>query len=298
MPQHVHGPVDEMLERRDLILVTGKGGTGKSTLVAALAELAARRRGRALAVELAAHPRLPTLIDPEVGVTAVNIDAEEVVGNVLSRLFHLPTLVGALLRNRIIRIFIRTSPAIREMVALEELRHLVDSSSRDGCPVIVDLPATGHALSFLDTPRAVHRLLRVGPLADVAAGVERLLLDGSRCELVVVALPEELPINETIELVRRSAHIGVASRTVVVNQVPASPVGARDRALLEVIGGQGDAALERFADAARNEVDCVEEARAQIARLRDAVGAEVIELPRCAAGQRECVRTMVQTLGS
>jgi len=298
MSQHVHGPVDEMLERRDLILVTGKGGTGKSTLVAALAELAARRRGRAIAVELAAHPRLPTLIDPEEGVTAVNIDAEEVVGNVLSRLFHLPTLVGALLRNRIIRIFIRTSPAIREMVALEELRHLVDSSSRDGCPVIVDLPATGHALSFLDTPRAVHRLLRVGPLADVAAGVERLLLDGSRCELVVVALPEELPINETIELVRRSVHIGVANRTVVVNQVPASPVEARDRALLELIGSQGDVALERFASAARSEVDGVEEARAQIARLRDAVGAEVIELPRYAAGQRECVRTMVETLGS
>jgi arsenite/tail-anchored protein-transporting ATPase len=288
-----------MLERRDLILVTGKGGTGKSTLVAALAELAARRRGHAVAVELSAHPRLPLLVSPDAAVQVVNIDAEEVVGEALSRLLHLPTVVSSLLRNRIIRTFIRTSPAIREMVALDQLAHLVDGSSRAGRPVIVDLPATGHALSFLDTPRAVHRMLRIGPLADVAERVERLLLDGARSELVVIALPEELPINETIELVRRAAAIGVGSRTVIVNQVPAPPLETRDRPLLELLGRQGDGALGRFADAAESECASVEQARAQIDRLRVAVPAAVIELPRFDASDlRDCVRTMVQTLAS
>jgi arsenite/tail-anchored protein-transporting ATPase len=289
----------DMLERRDLILVTGKGGTGKSTLVAALAELAARRRGQAVAVELSAHPQLPRLVSPNSGVRVVHIDAEEVVGETLSRLLHLPSVVGALLRNRIIRIFIRTSPAIREMIALDQLRHLVDGCARDRCPVIVDLPATGHALSFLDTPRAVHRVLRIGPLADVAERVERLLLDGERSELVVISLPEELPINETIELLQRAAAIGVSSRTVIVNQVPSAPLETRDRPLLELLGQQGDKALGRFADAAESECASVEQARAQIDRLRGAVPAVVIELPRYVADDvRDCVRTMVQTLAS
>ncbi len=292
-------PLDDLLDHRDLILVTGKGGTGKSTLVAALAELAARRRGGALAVELSVHPRLPEMLDPASGVRTLRLDAEDVVGNVLGRLLHLPAVVGAVLKNRIIRVFIRTSPAIREMILLDELRHIVERAAREGRPVIVDLPASGHAVSFLDTPRAVHRMLRVGPLADVAARAEALLLDPRRTELVVVALPEELPINETIELVRRATEIGVASRTVVVNQVPAAAMAAEDRALLDLLGRQGDEALGRFADAAQSELLGVEQARAQIDRLRGALSAAVIELPRTPAlDLRGCVRTVVEALGA
>jgi anion-transporting ArsA/GET3 family ATPase len=291
--------LDDLLARRDLILVTGKGGVGKSTVVAALAELAARRRGRAVAVELSAHPRLPEMIDPATGVSAVNIDAEEVVGDVLGRLLHLPSLVSALLKNKIIRIFIRTSPAIREMVVLDELWHLVDRSSREGHPIVVDLPASGHALSFLDTPRAVHRMLRVGPLAEVAERIERLLLDPRRSELVVVALPEELPINETIELVHRAAAIGIASRTVVVNQVPPPLVPAEDRVLLDLLGRDREHALGRLAGAARRKMEDALQARAQIDRLRQSVAAEVVELPRTLSPDlRGCVRTVLESLGA
>ena len=291
--------LDDLLDHRDLILVTGKGGTGKSTVVAALAGLAARRRGRAIAAELSVHPRLPEMVDPAGAVTTVNIDPEEVVGDVLGRLLHLPTLVSALLKNRIIRLFIRTSPAIREMVALEELRHLVDRSSSEGYPVVVDLPASGHALSFLDTPRAVHRLLRVGPLAEVAERIETMLLDPRRSEVVVVALPEELPINETIELFHRAAASGLASRTVLVNQVPEEPMQAEDRALLELVGRHRDHALGRLAGAAQSEMEDVLQARAQIERLRRSVAAEVIELPRMISPDlRSCVRAVLASLGA
>jgi anion-transporting ArsA/GET3 family ATPase len=291
-PEHEHSPFREMISRRGLILVTGKGGTGKSTLVATLAALAARRHGTALAVEMSAHPRLPEMLGAASTVRTTNIDADRAVQSALARLLGLPELVTRVFNNRFLRMFIRTSPAIREMILLDELHHLVESHTREGRPVIVDLPASGHALSFLDTPRAVHRLLRVGPLAQIAARVEQLLLDGARCELVVVTLPEELPVNETIELVRRAQEIGLTHRTVVVNQVPAVALGPGDGELLEILRAQGDQVLGRFAAAAQGDLARADEAQRQMARLRAAVDDRVLELPlhrdadpqRCVAG--------------
>ena len=192
-----------LVDQRDVILVTGKGGTGKSTLVAALAALAARRRGGAVAVEFSVHQRLPDLIARDSGVTVVRIDLDMAVEPALRRLVNIPMLTQAVLRNRVVRQFIRTSPAMREMIVLDELRALVDESTARHVPVIVDLPSTGHALSFLDTPRAVSRMFRIGPIAHAAERVQRLLLDGKRCEMVTITLPEELPVNETIELALR-----------------------------------------------------------------------------------------------
>jgi len=286
-----------MVANRDLILVTGKGGTGKSTFCATLAELAARRRGAALAVEMSVHARLPEMLRPESPVRAVCIDAEEAVLPALGRLLGLPTLVTRIFNNRVLRLFIRTSPAIREMIMLDELHHLVSSHAERRCPVIVDLPSSGHALSILETPLAVHRLLRVGPLALIAAQVEELLLDRSRCELVVVTLPEELPVNEAIEVVRRAQDIGLVNRTVVVNQVPHAVLEPEDGELLDILRSRGDAELGRVAEAARGEIDEVAQSRQQIERLRLAVTDRIIELPlHRDPDPSRCVSSLVEEL--
>jgi len=286
-----------MVANRDLILVTGKGGTGKSTFCATLAELAARRRGAALAVEMSVHARLPEMLRPESPVHAVCIDAEEAVLPALGRLLGLPTLVTRIFNNRVLRLFIRTSPAIREMIMLDELHHLVSSHAERRCPVIVDLPSSGHALSILETPLAVHRLLRVGPLALIAAQVEELLLDRSRCELVVVTLPEELPVNEAIEVVRRAQDIGLVNRTVVVNQVPHAVLEPEDGELLDILRSRGDAELGRVAEAARGEIDEVAQSRQQIERLRLAVTDRIIELPlHRDPDPSRCVSSLVEEL--
>jgi len=291
-------PLGPMLEERDLILVTGKGGTGKSTLVAALAALAVERRGGALAVELALDPRLPPMIAPGVGVELAHIGADSVVGSALGRILGLPTVVSAVLRNRVLQLFVRTSPAVREMILIDELRDLVDRNTRLRRPVIVDLPATGHALTFLDTPRSVRRMLRVGPVAHAAEKAERLVVDASRTELVVVSLPEELPVNETIELLQKAGEIGISSRTVVVNQVPPSALGL-DRGWLEVIQNHSEGAVGRFASAARGDLEEADQARAQIQRLRDSVRAQVVEIPRFPGLEpRATVHTMAEALSS
>ena len=268
-----------LVDQRDVILVTGKGGTGKSTLVAALAVLAAQRRGDAVAVEFSAHRRLPDLIAPGSGVRVVRIDLDSAVEPALRRLVNIPMLAQAVLRNRVVRQFIRTSPAMREMIVLDELRALVDESTAKHTPVIVDLPATGHALSFLDTPRAVHRMFRIGPIAHAAERVQRMLLDGKRCEMVTITLPEELPVNETIELLRKARQMGIAARTVVVNQVPALLLHASDRPLIEILQRESEEALARLAVTAKSQLDGLDNARKQIDRLHELEDSTVVEFP-------------------
>jgi anion-transporting ArsA/GET3 family ATPase len=268
-----------LVDQRDLILVTGKGGTGKSTLVAALATLAGRRRGGALAVEFTAHERLGGLIASDSRVRVVRMDLDYALEPALRRLINIPMITHAVLRNRVLRQFIRTSPAMREMIVLDELTALVEESSSRGHPVIVDMPSTGHALSFLDTPRAVQRMFRIGPVARAAEKVQRLLLDGKRTEVVTITLPEELPVNETLELLRKARQMGISARMVVVNQVPAMLLHASDRPLLEVLQRESEDALARLALAGQSQLDGMDHARKQIERLRGLENANVVEFP-------------------
>jgi anion-transporting ArsA/GET3 family ATPase len=279
------------------VLVTGKGGTGKSTLTAALAAVAAQRRQRAVAVELSANPRMPSMLPPLSRVRSVNLDLEYCVVPVLTRLTGLSALAGAAARNKALKAFIQTSPAMREMFILDELRDLVEKSSREKAPVVVDLPATGHALSLLDTPGSVHRMLRVGPFAQVARRAQELLLDQTRTELVAVALPEELPINETIELLRRARDLGVLCRTVVVSRVPAAPLAAADLPLLAQTEQHGGQAVGRLVQAARQEHELAQRAQEQIDRLRAALPVEIVELPLWIVPDlAECVRLVMKAL--
>lgn len=294
-----YAAIRALVDERDLVLVTGKGGTGKSTLVAALASLAAKRRGKAIALELSARPTLAGLVPRDGAVRTVRLDLDNALSPALGRLLGVPLLAGAVLANPLLKLFIRTSPSIREMVVLDELAHLVDEAAAERAPVVVDLHATGHALSLLGTPRAVREMLRVGPLARIAARVEALLTDARRCELLAVALPEELPVNETIELLRRAAEIRVASRVVLVNQMPEAPVDPADAHLLDEIRRKHPGVLARVAAAARGELEALSLARRHVEHLRDSVEAQVLTLPRLpAAAPRECVSRLVEVLGS
>jgi len=270
--------LSDLVRQRQVVLVTGKGGVGKSTVAAAIAQLLARQRGGAVAVESAAHPRLPQLLDPALPIELDNIDLEQALPRFLSRLARLPAIFNALLSNRVIRLFLRTAPAVAELILLDELRQIVEAQRERGIPVVVDLPATGHALALLGTPGAARRLVRVGPVARLAENLEQLFLDRQRCELLVVALPEELPVNETIELVQKASMVGLHCQTVVVNQVPRAPVEDSERSWLDQVQ-QADSPLGRAASAARDALVGVDEARQQIARLHQAIDGTIVELP-------------------
>ena len=90
--------------------------------------------------------------------------------------------------------------------------------------IVVDAPATGHGLTFLDVPRVVVSAVSAGPLRNQTERVEALIEDRTRTLLLPVALAEELPVRETVELVARARReLGIALDRVVVNAVHAPP---------------------------------------------------------------------------
>ena len=228
-----------LLARR-LIVVTGKGGTGKTSVVAALGLAAARAGKRVLLAETGRDENLPRLLSADgkpagyagrrypSGARSMRVDPYEALSEYLQIQLRVAPLVRAVVGNRGFRQLMDAAPGWRELITLGKVWHLEQQLGPDGAPlfdlVVVDAPATGHGLTFLDVPRVVQTAVRAGPLRRNAAAVEAMLADPDATLLLPVALPEELPARETAELVERvRGAIGIAVDRVVVNAVPAPP---------------------------------------------------------------------------
>ncbi len=228
-----------LLERR-LVIVTGKGGTGKTTVCAALALAGAQAGRRVLVAEVGRDEHVPRLFDPasgpvgyagrelRPGLTVMRIDPFEALAEYLGLQIGLRPVVDAVLRNRSFRQLMEASPGWRELITLGKIWHLQQATTPAGDPLhellIVDAPATGHGLTFLDVPRVVGAAVRAGPLQRHAGWVEAMIRDPEHTLLLPVALAEELPARETAELALRVREsVGVTIDRVIVNGVVSAP---------------------------------------------------------------------------
>ena len=228
-----------LLERR-LVIVTGKGGTGKTTVAAALALAASQRGKRVLVAEVGPDEHLPRLLDPrsplvgyagrelQPGLTAMRIDPFEAMAEYLGLQLGARAVVDLTFRNRALRQLLEGAPGWRELITLGKIWHLDQMRRSDGSPrfdlIVVDAPATGHGVTFLDVPRVVHSAVRSGPLSRNAGMVEEMIRDRAHTLLLPVSLAEELPAQETQELVTRvREEIGIAIDRVVINAVARAP---------------------------------------------------------------------------
>ena len=227
-----------LLARR-LVVVTGKGGTGKTTVAAALALAAAERGRRVLVVETGRDENVPRLLGHRGGPVGhagaraptgpfmMRMDPHEALAEYLQLQLRVPRLVSRVLDQKGFRGLLDAAPGWRELVTLGKVWHL--EQAREGArprfdQLVVDAPATGHGLTFLDVPRVVVSAIRSGPLRRHARWVEELVRDPERTLLLPVALAEELPARETAELVGRlREQVGMSLDRVVVNAMQPAP---------------------------------------------------------------------------
>ncbi len=234
----VPDPLRPLLDRR-LVVVTGKGGTGKTTVAAALALAAAARGRRVLVVETGRDENVPRLLGHRAGLVghrgaltpcgawAMRMEPYDALAEYLKLQLGIPGLVTRVLAQPSFRGLLDAAPGWRELVTLGKVWHL--EQAREGARprfdwIVVDAPATGHGVTFLDVPRVVVSAIRSGPLRRHASWVEELVRDPTRTLLLPVALGEELPARETVELVTRlRGQVGVALDRVIVNAVEPAP---------------------------------------------------------------------------
>lgn len=221
-----------------LILVSGKGGTGKSAVAAAVSILANRRGDRVLAMEVGDEGSLsshfattpfgfePREVRP--GLHAMKISRPDALLEYLSLQLRIPG-VGRF-GGRIARAFdalATAAPAVREIITIGKVYWEVRSGRWD--TVVVDAPPTGQIGSYLRAPLSIGELVPTGRIRAQAEAMATTLSDPDITRLILVSVPEELPTTETIETLDWLAATQVVPPpAVVVNRVlPVLEVGSR-----------------------------------------------------------------------
>lgn len=281
----------EALWDRRALLVSGKGGVGKTTLAAALAVATARAGRPVLLAELAPDEDGPSPLGALVGardagpqvtqvrpfLSFVRLAASEGHRQFLQDTLPLRLLADAALRSRALRRFLEAGPALREMGLLYQMLALVRRTVPDGrfahplC--IIDLPATGHALALAALPRTILGLVPGGPIGRAVREGLDLLQDPARTAVLLTSLPEPLPVSEALTLASELEPLELPLAAAVLNRMPEDPFSPESHAALQRLLSthgphRGARALARL-----------ERARASHARLAAGLRVPLLTLP-------------------
>ena len=200
------------LSSRELIVVTGKGGVGKSAVAAALGTLLAEER-RVLVLEIdprenvhqlfGAPPSGGEFVELAPGLHLQNLRPGQVLDQLVAEKLRIKRLADRVLSSPVYRHFAEGAPGLEEMAvlghALRVLRGLAPRAP-DVDLVVLDAPATGHGVSLLAAPLLVAEVIEHGPIGHMTKEVAQLIGDPSRSGVVVVTLAEEMPATEALEL--------------------------------------------------------------------------------------------------
>jgi len=299
----------DALDDKRTIFVTGKGGVGKSTVVGALARTLARRGDRTLVVETDAYSAMEDLLEVDLAdnavtavdppLHAVNLLNSECVIDAVTRFVPSERIVRMVLNNRIAKSFFDTAPGVNEVAILDQVRSYLERTDGDSPRwdrIIVDLPASGHAVTFLSAPQTYKELIKVGPVAESAEQIASIVRDVSETAVVAVCLPEEMPVNETIDLEERlESTLGRGLTLAFANMVHRNPFRGderedferlvdrleRDELIAETIVGDADKdrALERILAANALGLDWFDRDANYLEELKERLKAPVLEVP-------------------
>jgi anion-transporting ArsA/GET3 family ATPase len=300
--------VDSIFSRR-LIIQSGKGGTGKTTLSAALAVLAANHGKRVLLVEVDTRDRFAALfglkepVGYEVkklrdGVWGLNLDPELVIIDFFKTHIKFKTLYNQITQSNLFKYFYEAAPGLKELICMGKVWRLVgERRALSGKPewdcVILDAPATGHGVSLLHIAQAATDLL-FGPMKKNAEKIRDLLIDPRLTVLNLCAIPEEMPVNEAIDLYRLTVeHLKIPLGAVFMNAMMPPLFDEEEGAAFEAAAGEGggraDAALagalggeeavRAVAACARSREDRAGLAIRYEAKIRESIPLPVVPVP-------------------
>src|SRR3954469_11948794 len=189
-----------------VVIVAGKGGVGKTTVTAALAVTAARAGSSVLIVEVEGKSGLPTMfgaealsydeIDFEPGIRARFLTPDAALVDYLES-HGMRRMSKRLVASGALEVVATAVPGMKDILVLGKVKSLEESRTAD--LLIVDAPAAGHAITFLLSARGLLDAVQVGPVRKQAQDVIALLSDPTRCQVLLVTLPEETPVSEAIE---------------------------------------------------------------------------------------------------
>jgi anion-transporting ArsA/GET3 family ATPase len=283
----------QFLTSSRVLIVAGKGGVGKTTVTAALASMASSSGLRTLIVEIEGKSGLSGLFGHS---RALTYNEEELVppgggqGGVKARtLTPDDALVEYLVDHGMKRVSKRLAasgaldvvatavPGLRDILVLGKVKSLEKGGSAD--LIVLDAPAAGHAVTFLTSARGLMDAFRVGPIRSQAVEVLDLLADPRRCQVMLVTLPEETPVNEVVETAFNiEDRVGVSLAPVVVNGIypVIETAGPGDSGASAGPAPEGAEALERAGAFRRSRQDLQAE---QIERLQHALPLAQLRLP-------------------
>jgi anion-transporting ArsA/GET3 family ATPase len=290
----------DILDRR-LLFVTGKGGTGKTSVTAALSLLATQRGRKVLACEVEPRGDLaeffesapagfkPREVQP--GLFAMAMSTEESLQEYLRIQLRLPALARMGPLARAFDFVATAAPGVREILTVGKLAY--EARERHYDLVVADAAASGHIVGQLSAPRAIDELVHVGPVHDQTGWMLDILGDPAVTGLVVVTTPEEMPVNETIGLVARlRAETNVEVSAIVVNRVLPELFSRGDEEVFERLrtpalaatlaevagtpsGHEAGGPVDTVLDAARLAVTLRRTRAGHLDRLRESIPAEI-----------------------
>jgi anion-transporting ArsA/GET3 family ATPase len=275
--------------------VTGKGGVGKSTISIALGLAAAARGKRTIVCEVGGQETASRVFRrAEVGfhevevadnLWAISIDPDHSLREYLLLQLKVRTMRDLLVRSRIFNYLAAATPGLKELVTIGKIWELAQPNrrvkkAREYDLVIVDAPATGHGIGFLQTPRTFAGIARVGPVHAQAEELDRFITDHHATGVAIVSLPEELPVNETASLEQTlSDDVGMEVDRVYMNALYPERFSDDEASELGRVLEEAAAPARAAVRAALSEYRRSRSQRAQLRRMKEGVSVPVKTLP-------------------
>ncbi len=243
--------LDEFLDPT-ILIVSGKGGVGKTTVAASLALVAARQGRKVCVVEVDQKGTLTKLLggreatyEPKEltpGVWGANITAEKSLAEYLEVQYHMKRISKVFTSTHFVDYIATAAPGLEDILILGKIWFLEKgrNTEHNFDTIIVDAPAAGHMLTFLSAPMGLSDAVRVGPIKRQSEWLVDMLRDPARSRIHLVTLPEEMPVSETLETADAlNNKVGVATGCIFANAAYRPLLDDTEKALFDQIAEDG-----------------------------------------------------------